>query len=144
MKQFNLFITFHKPDSFKEVIAAFRMKHMAEHNCEVCGMKNNCPIKNDQIDVNAALFTDADNFLEMKKTIDHLYYANFSENIILFDYKKDMAYIYKAKGSLTEIKKNILPPIVAMYEVLRKEAAFFEIEDVRLTMMGFGNKAVAN
>jgi hypothetical protein len=127
MKQFNLFITVHTSDNLKKIFESFKEEFREKAHCN----------PSDEITVDHAMFADSENFLEIKHVIDHFYREYFTKYIILFDNKKDIAYIYKGKGSLYDIKKNVFPPIVSIYETLRKEVACFEIEDVRITMMGF-------
>ncbi len=136
MKRFNLFFTVTNPEKIQDIIAGLQEKHMADHDCTVCDKQDICPIRNNQIDMRAILFADKDNFGEIYTIIHHMYSAPFIETIVLFDYQKDMAYIYKGKGNLSHIKTTKLPIITKLYELIVGETVFFTVEDLRLTMIG--------
>lgn len=135
MKRFTLIL---KPDGNQDLSAAFekeRRQHLAESNCKTCEKAELCPIKNGSISAHAVMAKQVDTYEEIKGIIKPLYDEKFTKIIVLFDDKKDIIYIYKAEGSLHYIKKNILPPIVKIYEdVFKHEDCFFTVKDIRASM----------
>jgi len=124
MKTFNLFFSFNNANLLNKIISTLREKYSNDHY---------------DISLDSFFVMDTDNFVEIDAMIQLLYYSSGSETIVLFDGKKDVAYIYQAKGSIDDIKKNILPPMVEMYEIIAGTTVFFEIEDLRFTMMGIND-----
>ncbi|OQY38172.1 MAG: hypothetical protein B6229_06545 [Spirochaetaceae bacterium 4572_7] len=56
--------------------------------------------------------------------------------LLLIDTKEDICYIYKAKGKLDDIKKNILPKVFKVYHTLSGNNKFAKkIQDVRHFMI---------
>jgi hypothetical protein len=135
MKRFTLLL---KPDGDQDLSAVFekqRLQHLAENNCKTCDKAELCPIKNGSISAHAVMATQVDTYEEIKGIIKPLYDEKFTKIIVLFDDKEDIIYIYKAEGSLHDIKKNILPPIVKIYEdVFTQEDCFFTVKDIRASM----------
>lgn len=109
MKRFTLLL---KPDGDQNLSAVFekqRLQHLAENDCTACDKAELCPIKNGSISAHAVMAKQVDTYEEIKGIIKPLYDEKFTKIIVLFDDKKDIIYIYKAEGSLHDIKKNILP-----------------------------------
>jgi len=109
-------------------------EHLATSDCSSCLGQKICPIKDGNISANFYCAAQADEFSKIKTLIDHLHPTPFINFMVLIDGKEDIAYIYKGVGSEKEIKKNVLPPIIKVYEHLTQESVFLKIQDVRETM----------
>lgn len=85
------------------------------------------------------------NLLEIEKIIHEICKNNFVDFVCMVDTKKDVCYIYKAKGSLNEIKKEALPKLETPFKFITKnEMVFQKIEDLRCLMQFFPSRPSLN
>jgi hypothetical protein len=131
MKRFTLLFT----PGIDQAIAADTAKFKEGHDCTKCAIAKICPINTGSIKVSGYIAIQADKFPELKKLINELHADKDTDFILLIDDKKDVAYIYKAKGTLNQLKKTTLPTALKVYEAgIKEESVFFTLEDLRLTM----------
>jgi len=87
----------------------------------------------------------SNNLLQVEKNLDEVCKNEFVDFVFMVDTKKDVCYIYKAEGSLNEIKKQILPRLEAPFKFVTKDEMVFEkVEDVRMLMMFFKKRTSVN
>jgi hypothetical protein len=87
----------------------------------------------------------SNNLLQVEKSLNEMCKNNFIDFVCMVDTKKDVCYIYKAKGSLNEIKKEILPKLEIPFKfVTKNEMVFKKIEDLRILMKLSGKGTYLN
>ena len=80
--------------------------------------------------------TDSDNYEDIKTAMITIREKLKPSVMIVIDSVKDICYVYKAHGSMTDIRKNILPNILKIYEKISGNVAAFEhIKDTRYLMV---------
>ena len=73
-------------------------------------------------------------FSELRELINELYINTEITFILLVDNHEDIAYIYKGKGNIQELKRTEIPNILKIYEARNRSNLFLTIEDIRMTM----------
>ena len=126
----------------KHDISAIIAEIKKGHNCTSCNNKEAYPINKETIQNGAFMVTQAKEFSQLKGFINDFYANKDIDFILLIDDQKDIAYIYKGTGTLSELKKNKLSMAIKAYEHgIKKESFFCTIENVR-TIMPMANNSM--
>jgi hypothetical protein len=87
----------------------------------------------------------SNNLLQVERNLDEICKNNFIDFVCMVDTKKNVCYIYKGKGSISEIKKTILPKLKTPFKfVTKNEMVFEKVEDLRILTKLFTSKAILN
>ena len=105
-------------------------KVLPGHKCDSCEAKELCPLPDIKVVAEEWISAKKADFNEINKIIkEELETTDF---IIVMDGEKDICYIFKAEGTIPEIKKATLREAMIMYEKTQKTHVFFsEIRDMR-------------
>lgn len=87
----------------------------------------------------------SNNLWQVEKKLDEICKNEFVDFVCMVDTNKDVCYIYKAKGSLNEIKSEILTKLETPFKfVTKNEMVFKKIEDLRILMNFFEKRTSLN
>ncbi len=136
MKRFIVMFVPESNEELKEDFKKITEDYLKTADCENCDKKYNCPILS--LDINPASLGigDTNDFEDMKDRLQEIQKKENPSTMIVIDKEEDVCYVYKAAGTINEIKKNILPQLLEYYEIVCEQFMFFgTIADVRHLMV---------
>ena len=133
---FTLLLKKKEDPKFKELLD----KIIPGHDCETCGAKGLCPLPSIKVVAEVWMSSRNPDFNEIKKIIKKE--IENADCVVVIDGTDDVCHIFKAEGTIVEIKKTTLRDAMLMYEKMEKTHVFFsEIRDVRNEKITIEKKA---
>lgn len=95
--------------------------------------------KNKELPIKSLVIIPIDDVNEITSIIRPVYELEFISNIVLVDSLKDTVFVYKAEGSLSDIRQKQLPVLLdALNQTIQDDFFFCIVKDIRDVMkLGF-------
>lgn len=129
-----LFFETQFPKEFEDQFRAFLEQHLRENDCVACNKKDTCFYKDGKMPLKTIGICDTNDVNEVTEIIMMIYREEISI-MVLVDSLDKIVYLYKATGSLEELKQEQLPEFFrTISRILPEEFSFENIKDLRDAM----------